>query len=54
MTDLKYYDLEHYLLEEVGPRLDSSGVIEPISIHDLYLEGKSSKDKNQRQTQETG
>jgi hypothetical protein len=38
MTDyLKYYDLEHYLLEEVGPRFRSSGAIEPIDLFMILI-----------------
>ena len=38
MTDyLKYYDLEHYLLEEAGPRFRSSGAIEPIDLFMIFI-----------------
>jgi hypothetical protein len=38
MTDyLKFYNLEHYLLDEVGPRFRSSGAIEPTDLFMIFI-----------------
>ena len=48
VTDfIKFYDLERYLFNEVGPRFRSSGVIEPVDLfHDLCLEDKPCENYN--------
>jgi hypothetical protein len=38
MTDyLKFYDLERYLLEEIGPRFRATGVIEPVDFFMIFI-----------------
>ena len=38
VTDfIKFYDLEHYLFNEVGPRFRSSGVIEPVDLFMIFV-----------------
>ena len=33
----KFYYLERYLLEEVGPRFRSSGILEPIDLFMIFI-----------------
>jgi hypothetical protein len=33
----KFYDLERYLLREVGPRFRASGVIEPVDLFMIFI-----------------
>ena len=38
VTDfIKFYDLERYLFNEVGPRFRSSGVIEPVDLFMIFV-----------------